>query len=223
MRSGSSANHRSDVPSREPGGDIMLQPIPRRRTAGPAALGMILVIVGAVLLLVRQAGPDILETVGENGWPLFIIVPGLLLLAVAALAEPPRGVAFAISGAIVTTVGSLLWYQQATGNWESWAFAWALLPTAAGVALVVYGALTRHQSFVSSGLWTGGIGALLFAVGAWFFGDVFAGRNAPVDVATWAPVLLIIVGGAIAAASILRPARGGSISAAAPSQGGHPS
>jgi hypothetical protein len=200
----------------------MQQPMQRRRAGSPAALGLILVAVGAIVLLFRQAGIDLLEATGRDAWPLFIIVPGLLLIAAAAVPEPPGGLPFAIGGAIVTTVGSLLWYQQATGNWESWAYAWALLPTAAGIALIAYGALTRRSRLVSNGLWTAAIGAGMFLVGAWFFGAIFAGQAVPLDVAAWWPVALIILGALIAVSAIVRPG-GSAPDATNEGQGGSPS
>ena len=51
----------------------------------------------------------------------------------------PRGLGFAIAGTIVTTIGFLLLYQDSTGHWESWAYAWALLTLAAGLGTLIYG------------------------------------------------------------------------------------
>ena len=57
---------------------------------------------------------------------------------------------FAIAGSIVTTVGSVLLYQQTTGHWESWAYAWALVgPGAAGLGMLVYGLLFRPTGYCS--------------------------------------------------------------------------
>ena len=108
---------------------------PARPGSGPnsqAALviGLILVIIGAVVLVTRVA--DV--TLGADAWPLWIVVPGLAML-VASFAVPPRGgLGLAVPGAIIATVGLVLWVQDAYDAYETWAYAWALVaPTAAGV------------------------------------------------------------------------------------------
>ena len=78
-------------------------------------------------------------------WPLFIIGPGLLLLwpAYQATAESPRSLAFlAVPGAFLVGLGLLLGMMNLTDHWESWAYAWTLLPVAA-IAGAIY--MKRHR------------------------------------------------------------------------------
>ena len=78
-------------------------------------------------------------------WPLFIIGPGLLLLwpAYRSTPEATHSLAFlAVPGAFLLGLGLLLATMSITGHWESWAYAWTLLP-AAIIAGVVY--MKRHQ------------------------------------------------------------------------------
>lgn len=42
-----------------------------------------------------------------------------------------------IPGSIITTIGLLLLYQETFDHFESWAYAWALIPTAVGVGIVI--------------------------------------------------------------------------------------
>ena len=63
----------------------MQQSLNQRPVAAPAVVGLLLIAVGAAILLARQAGVDLFSMVGDWGWPLFIIVPGLVLLALALL------------------------------------------------------------------------------------------------------------------------------------------
>lgn len=165
-----------------------------RRRQAPAVIGVILILAGLAVLLGRQAGVDLIDSIAEAGWPLFVIIPGLLLLIMAIVTRPPDGLGFAIAGAIVTTVGGILFYQQETGHWESWSYVWALIPGAAGLAMVVYGALTRGDDLVPTGLRLMAIAALLFVAGMWFFESVFETGTAPVDLATWWPLVLIGIG-----------------------------
>ena len=156
-------------------------------------MGFLLILVGAVVLAARQFGLDLFGPIGDWGWPLFIIVPGIVLLALSLIPTPPAGIGFAIAGAIVTTVGSLLLYQSQTGHWESWAYAWALIPAAAGAALVLYGMFARSSSMVRGGTWMAGIAAVLFAAGAWFFEGLFAGKPLP-ELVDWWPIVIVAVG-----------------------------
>jgi hypothetical protein len=166
---------------------------------------MLLVVVGLAALGLRQAGVDVGELVGEAGWPFFIIVPGLALLAMAAVPAPPRGLGFAIGGSIVTTVGLILFYQNTTGHWESWAYAWALITLAAGLGTVIYGAAIGRRDMVAGGLRMSAIAAVLFAVGLWFFETLFDSGRAPVDVEEWWPAILVAIGALITLTAILRP------------------
>jgi cell wall-active antibiotic response 4TMS protein YvqF len=174
----------------------------QRSVVAPAVLGLLLIAVGAVVLVARQAGFDLFGSIGSWGWPLFIIVPGLVLLVASLVPAPPAGIGFAIAGSIVTTVGSLLLYQSRTGNWESWAYAWALIPAAAGVALIVYGLYARRPSMVRGGSWMAGIAAVLFATGAWFFGGIFAGELRP-DATDWWPIVVVAVGAVLVLRAVL--------------------
>ena len=165
-----------------------------RRTSAPAAVGILLVVAGIAVIALRQIGVDVVDEVGRGGWPFFVIIPGLVLLAMAFVPAPPNGVGFAIAGSIVTTVGLILFYQQSTEHWESWAYAWALIPGAAGLSMATYGLMSGHREFVRNGLWLGGVAAVLFAAGFWFFETIFDSGRVPVDLETWWPAILIAVG-----------------------------
>lgn len=178
-----------------------------RSGMGPAALGLILVVIGAGALIVRQLGFDLFEAVGSQGWPFLIIVPGLVLLGAALLPAPPKGLGFAIAGSIVTAIGGLLLYQARSEHWESWAYAWALIPMAGGIGTLLYGLLTRASSLVASGLWMASISAIMLVAGAWFFEGIFAGELRFAEIGEWWPVAVIAVGVVIVLASFLRRPR----------------
>jgi hypothetical protein len=175
----------------------------QRSVLAPAVLGLMLVAVGAVVLIARGAGFDLFGSIGSWGWPLFVIVPGLVLLVASLVPAPPAGIGFAIAGSIVTTVGSLLLYQSRTGHWESWAYAWALIPAAAGVALFLYGLFARRPSMVRGGTWMAGIGAVMFAMGAWFFEGIFAGELRP-EATEWWPIVIVVVGAVLVLRAVLQ-------------------
>jgi hypothetical protein len=178
-----------------------------RRSGAPAVIGMLLVVAGIAVIALRQLGVDVLDDVGRGGWPFFVIIPGVVLLAMAFVPAPPSGIGFAIAGSIVTTVGLILSYQQATGHWESWAYAWALIPAAAGLSMAIYGLVSGHREFLRTGLVLGGVAAALFASGFWFFETIFDSGRVPVDLATWWPAILIGVGLLITLSTVVGSSR----------------
>lgn len=132
---------------------------------GPwTALGAILVVLGGLVLLGQVAG----FRAWGSAWPLFVIVPGVLMLA-ASLAGSAAA-ALAVPGAIVTTVGLVLLVQQTFDLYQTWAYAWALVaPTAVGVGLSLAGLQTRDARLRRRGGELVGLGLLLFVLGAAFF------------------------------------------------------
>ena len=79
-------------------------------------------------------------------WPLFIIGPGLLLLwpAYKSTPESPHTLGFlAVPGAFFVGLGLLLATMNISNHWESWAYAWTLLPVAI-VAGIMY--MKRHET-----------------------------------------------------------------------------
>lgn len=184
----------------------MHESLGRRSVTGPAVIGVLLIAFGATVLILRDSGFNLFARLGAQDWPFLIIVPGVVLLAASLVPAPPRGIGFATGGAIVTTVGTLLLYQARTGHWESWAYAWALIPLAAGVATLVYGAIIGRRAMVTTGLTMAGVGAALFLAGAWFFEGVFAGESRPTEIGSWWPIGVIVLGGVIVVRALLMPA-----------------
>lgn len=116
---------------------------------GMLTLGVFLILMGILFLVSEQIGFDF----NRYGWPMFVIAPGVLLLAVGLSISHEGGLGAAIPGAIITSVGLILAFQEATGAYASWVYAWALVaPGSVGVALVLWGALHRRGDFVESGL-----------------------------------------------------------------------
>jgi len=160
----------------------------------PVALGIMFVLVGVAALALRQTGVDVVAVIRDAGWQFFIIIPGLALLAASVVPAPPRGIGFAVAGSIVTTVGLILLYQEANDHFESWAYAWTLIMAAGGAGTFVYGLAAGQRDMVASGLRTAAMAAVLFVAGFWFFETIFETGRAPVDLATWWPVIVIAAG-----------------------------
>jgi hypothetical protein len=165
------------------------------RWNGLAVVGALLVCAGVAWFVMRELRFDPFAAVADAGWPYFVIIPGFGLLVLSLIPTPPRGLGFAIAGAIVTTVGTVLLYQATTAHWESWAYAWALVgPGAAGLGMLVYGLVFRQRDLVPVGARLVAIAAALFVAGYWYFETVFATGRAPVDPGVWWPVVIVLVG-----------------------------
>ena len=153
-----------------PGGSWQAQPEPSpalARRAQPALVfGVMLIVVGAALLIGQLSNV-------AGAWPVWIVVPGLAMLAGSLFIPPRGGLGLAIPGAILATVGAILGVQETYGLYSTWAYAWALVaPTSVGVAMLVYGLAQRDGELVSDGMRTTFVGLVLFAAFALFFEGV---------------------------------------------------
>ncbi len=156
-----------------------------RRRVISIALGLWLIFLGVVALafiyvpgLERFVRPDL-------WWPVIVIgVAGFLLIL--AIVTEAHGLA--VPASIVGGIGLLLFWQNATGNWDSWAWAWTLIPGFVGIGIILAGLLDRRVGpALIGGGWLLLISAVLFVVFAGGFG-LLGGLG------QWWPVLLILFG-----------------------------
>src|SRR5215217_5520187 len=169
--------------------------------------GVLLVSVGGFLLLTRLTDLEL----GASAWPVWIVVPGLVLL-LASFAIPPRaGLGLAIPGAIVTAVGLILWVQETYDAYGTWAYAWALVvPTAPGVAMLLYGAARGDRALARDGVRTTLIGLALFVGLALFFEGVVGISGTPIAAfEELLPFAAIGVGALLVASSVIDGRRRG--------------
>jgi hypothetical protein len=138
----------------------------RRWPGGEAALGGLLVLVGLVVLLGQAVDLDF----GQVGWPFFVIVPGLGLLGLGLAAAGRPGEVLATVGGIVTMAGLVLLVQNATDQFETWAYAWTLVVLVGpGVGRWLMGVVRGRGDLVASGGWLITAGLVAFGVLAVFF------------------------------------------------------
>ncbi|MBN1399732.1 MAG: hypothetical protein JXA74_02780 [Anaerolineae bacterium] len=166
-------------------------------------IGLLLLALGGFFLLAsitEDLGGPLGQALGWGGlWPLIILVVGVAFwLPIFIWWDRREQLAgLAIPGAIVTVNGLLLLYQNMTGDWDSWAYAWAVEPMAVGLGLLCLYLLTpeRPRGLLVAAAIVGGVGALFFII----FGSVFGGA-----IRIAGPVLLILIGLLV----ILRGVRG---------------
>jgi hypothetical protein len=126
------------------------------------------VVVGCIFLLLRVGN----IALGPDAWPLWLIVPGLAMVAGSLFIPSRGGLGLAIPGAMLAIVGGILWVQATYDLYATWAYAWALVaPTGPGLAMLLYGAVHRD-----GGLARDGLGATLTGLGLFLgFGLFFEG------------------------------------------------
>lgn len=158
-------------------------------------IGGLLIFLGIVLLL-GQWMPGLRAWLGDVfDWPFIVVGVGLFLLVMGLLTRTP---AMAVPACIVGGIGLLLFWQNATGNWDSWTYAWTLIPGFVGVGILLAGFLggdTRESS--SAGLWLITISLILYAV----FGSFLGGWG---QLWRYWPAVLILLGLSILVRSFLQ-------------------
>jgi len=172
---------------------------PSGRGGSTIALGVVLVVLGLFALLVQFTGFD-----AGGSWPLFVVIPGLTLLLVGFLS---LGTGALIPGAILTVIGLILAYMNATQDWPAWAFAWPLVaPGGVGLGIWLQGLRTSDAHLLRQGRVLMFVAALIFMIGFVIFGTIF--RISETDYGWFGkaalPALLIVIGIVLLARSIQR-------------------
>lgn len=98
------------------------------------AFGLILLLVGG-FFLAAQFFPQLKDIVRvDYAWPLWVVGVGLIFLVMAVAVRAPG---LAVPASIISGIGAILYYQNSTGEWESWAYAWTLIPGFVGVGVMI--------------------------------------------------------------------------------------
>jgi len=98
------------------------------------AFGLILLVVGG-FFLAAQFFPQLSELIRvDYAWPLWVVGVGLIFLVMAVAVRAPG---LAVPASIISGIGAILYYQNSTGEWASWAYAWTLIPGFVGVGVII--------------------------------------------------------------------------------------
>jgi hypothetical protein len=83
----------------------------------------------------------------------------------------------AIPGSIITSIGLMLFYQNITNHWESWAYGWTVILMSVGLGIFIMGTWGQNLTQRDAGLRVLRIGLILFVIFGAFFELIFtAGR-----------------------------------------------
>jgi hypothetical protein len=154
---------------------------------GRSTAGIILVGLGVFFLLAQILNFSVFGFV----WPFVILLPGAAFLY-AAYTGDKSNAGLAVPGAIIGGTGLILLYQNITGHWASWAYAWTLYPVFLGLALSFIGHRTENRKTYETGQGFIRWGGIAFIVGAAFFELAIFDHGALGDLVL--PILLIGVG-----------------------------
>ena len=150
------------------------------------ALGVILILLGAWFLADKSipAFHSFFDKYTE--WPVnMLLIGGVIFILGLVLGQP----GMSVPAAIVAGLGGIFYYQDATGNFASWSYMWALIPGFIGVGTMVAGLLGENTAQnLKHGLNMVVISAVLFLVFSSFFGGLeLLGNYGP-------SILLILLG-----------------------------
>jgi len=144
-----------------------------QRNTGSLVGGSLLVIFG-ILALLGQLFRNF--NFWETFWPFFVIGVGLLFF-VGMFAGGRSISGLAIPGSIITTIGLMLFYQNITNHWESWAYGWTVILMSVGLGIFIMGIWGQNLTQRAAGLRVLRIGLILFVIFGAFFELIFtAGR-----------------------------------------------
>lgn len=165
-------------------------------------LGLLLILVGGWLLLTRQV-PALENWLDDNfTWPMWTIGAGLLVLLIGLITGTPG---MAVPASIIAGIGGILYYQNATDNFGSWAYMWTLIPGFVGVGTILAGLLGDHtRRNIAHGLNLIVISAVMFLIFATFLGglDILGDYGAA--------IILILLGAYILIRGFVRSGSSGS-------------
>ncbi len=167
-----------------------------RRTRTSVVGGMLLILLGLFFLAYQVLPAQFGWLRVDMGWPLIVVAVGAGLLIFGLLVGAPG---MAVPATIVSGIGLLLYWQNATGNWESWAYAWTLIPGFVGLGIILAGILGegRLRDALEGGFWLITISLVMFAI----FGSFLGGMNL---LGPYWPALLILLGLIVLARSFFK-------------------
>jgi hypothetical protein len=164
------------------------------RTRRSIASGTLLILLG-LLFLAYQLMPEQFGWLQiDLSWPLIIVGVGLFMLIFGLIVGAPG---MAVPASILSGIGGLLYWQNLTGRWDTWSFAWALIPGFVGVGILLTGLLGggKLRDSIEGGGWLIIISLVLFAI----FGSFLGGLEL---FGSYWPVLLIVLGLVVLARSL---------------------
>jgi hypothetical protein len=144
-------------------------------------IGMLLVVAGVFLAFITL---DIIEVDVSTSWPLLVLVPGMLFLALSASGKEAR--VFVFPGVLLTFVGGFFLFDNLSLVPYGMTYMWPIFPTSVGFAfLASYLYAMPHRLILI-------LSAVFIALGSIFFFVNF-GVFSGITYRLW-PIVLISIG-----------------------------
>ncbi len=161
-----------------------------KRNSGALVAGSVLIVIG-LLSLAGQAFRNF--PFWSYLWPFIIIgFGGLFFVGMFARGKSAAGLA--IPGSIISAVGVMMFLQNLSGYWESWAYSWTVILVAVGLGIFIMGAYTQDEPRRRAGLRVMRVGAILFIIFGGFFELIFSAFR-PYGIQQYIfPALLVLLG-----------------------------
>ena len=154
-----------------------------KRNRTQLVLGLLLILLAGWLIATRIQ-PDLASILHLTfEWPMWVMFAGAALLVIGLLVGEAD---MAVPACIVAGIGGILYYQNATGNWESWAYLWTLIPGFVGVGRILSGIIGGNfMACLREGLKALLASAILFTIFATIFNawTIFGSYSAYVPIA----------------------------------------
>lgn len=168
-----------------------------RSRRGRVVLALLLILFGIYLLAIQFFPALRVYALNETNWPLAIVGVGVLLLVVGLLTWSPGTM---VPACIVGGIGGILYWQNATNSWASWAYMWTLIPGFAGVGIFL---MHLMQGNLRQAILAGGT-PLLISLAAFLIFSSFLGA---LDIfGRYWPLLLVLLGVILLAQALWRRA-----------------
>ncbi len=161
-----------------------------RRNRTQLALGIILILVAAWLIAART-WPNLTNFLHLTfDWPVWVMLSGAAILFIGLLVGAPG---MAIPACIVSGIGGILYYQNVSNDWASWAYLWTLIPGFVGIGSVLAGLLGEDiKQSLRHGLNMIVLSLILFVI----FATLLGGWKVLGPYSAFAPIALLFLLGA---------------------------
>jgi multisubunit Na+/H+ antiporter MnhC subunit len=140
-----------------------------KRFSGTLMAGVVLIALGLLSLLgqIFRGFPF-----WSYLWPLVLIgFGGLFFVGMVAGGKSFAGLA--IPGTIIAGLGLMMFFQNLTGYWESWAYSWTIILVLVGLGIFIMGLYSEDLHRRQAGLRVIKVGAILFVIFGGFFELIF--------------------------------------------------
>jgi hypothetical protein len=137
------------------------------RNSASLAGGILLIGFGLLALL-----SQIFDVDAGQLWPFIIIGFGALFF-VGMVAGGKSTAGLAVPGSIISVIGLMLFFQNLTGHWESWAYGWTIILMSVGMGIYIMGWWSGEAGPRASGANLFRLGLILLVIFGAFFEMLF--------------------------------------------------